>query len=153
MQCPKCGVKDTRVIDSRVHRDGYAIRRRRVCQSCDFRFSTTEEIVREGLIVLKNDGRREEFDRTKMLTGLRRACEKRPIDIEQIEMVVSDVTAELENSFENEIPSREIGERLMARLKEIDQIAYVRFASVYKDFRDIHELAEEISSLRQGQTS
>lgn len=101
--------------------------------------------------MIKNDGRREEYDRTKMLSGLRRACEKRPIDVEQIEMVVSDVTAELEAAFESEIPSREIGERLMKRLKDVDQIAYVRFASVYKDFRDIHELAEEISALRESQ--
>lgn len=151
MQCPKCSAKDTRVVDSRVHRNGLAIRRRRMCQICDFRFSTTEEIVREGLVVIKNDGRREEYDRTKMLSGLRRACEKRPIDVEQIEMLVSDVTAELEAAFEAEIPSQEIGERLMKRLKDVDQIAYVRFASVYKDFRDIHELAKEISALRESQ--
>lgn len=107
--------------------------------------------MREGLVVIKNDGRREEYDRTKMLSGLRRACEKRPIDVEQIEMLVSDVTAELEAAFEAEIPSQEIGERLMKRLKDVDQIAYVRFASVYKDFRDIHELAKEISALRESQ--
>lgn len=152
MQCPKCSAKDTRVIDSRVQRNGFAIRRRRMCQVCDYRFTTTEEIVREGLVVKKADGRREEFDRSKILNGIRRACEKRPIDIEQIEMMVSDLMAELEAACESEIPSRLIGERIMNRLRDIDQIAYVRFASVYKDFRDINELAQEISALRETET-
>lgn len=149
MQCPKCSDRDTRVIDSRVSRNGFAIRRRRNCQACGYRFTTSEEVVREGLVVLKNDGRREEFDRNKILGGLRRACEKRPIDLEQIEMLVSDVAAELEAAFDNEIPTQAIGEQIMKHLKNIDQIAYVRFASVYKDFRDIDELAREISHLKQ----
>lgn len=149
MQCPKCNERDTRVIDSRVSKDGLAIRRRRHCQRCGYRFTTAEEIVREGLYVIKNDARREEFDRNKILGGLRRACEKRPIDIEQIDMMVSDVTAALESEFDNEIPTAAIGERIMNRLRAIDKIAYVRFASVYKDFRDIDELAKEISDLKQ----
>lgn len=149
MQCPKCSDRDTRVIDSRVSRNGLAIRRRRHCQQCGYRFTTSEEIVREGLVVIKNDGRREEFDRNKILGGLRRACEKRPIDIEQIEMLVSDVTAVLEAEFDNEIPTKAVGERIMNKLKSIDKIAYVRFASVYKDFRDIDELAREISDLKE----
>jgi transcriptional repressor NrdR len=148
MQCPKCNAKDTRVIDSRVQRDGLAIRRRRVCQQCEYRFTTNEEIVREGLMVIKSDGRREEFDRLKILSGIRRACEKRPIDAEQIDMIVYDVTATLETTFENEIPTHAIGAAVMDRLRTIDHIAYVRFASVYKDFRDIDELAKEISALR-----
>jgi transcriptional repressor NrdR len=148
MQCPKCGAKDTRVIDSRVQRNGLAIRRRRQCQSCDYRFTTGEEIIREDWFVIKADGRREPFDRNKILNGLRRACEKRPIDGEQVEMLVTDVTFELENEFDTEIPTRAIGERIMNRLRKVDQIAYVRFASVYKDFRDIAELAQEISNLR-----
>lgn len=148
MQCPKCSDRDTRVIDSRVSRNGMAIRRRRHCQACGYRFTTSEEIVREGLFVMKNDGRREEFDRNKILSGLRRACEKRPIDLEQIEMLVSDVTSTLEAEFDNEIPTKAIGERIMNKLKSIDKIAYVRFASVYKDFRDIDELAREISDLK-----
>ncbi|MFP4281315.1 MAG: transcriptional regulator NrdR [Opitutales bacterium] len=152
MQCPKCNDRDTRVVDSRVARNGLAIRRRRHCQKCNYRFSTVEEIVREGLFVIKNDGRREEFDRAKILGGLRRACEKRPIDVEQIAMVVSDVTAALEAEFDNEIPTKAIGERLMNKLKSIDKIAYVRFASVYKDFRDIDELAREISDLKDQGT-
>lgn len=148
MQCPKCNDRDTRVIDSRVSRNGLAIRRRRNCQNCGYRFTTSEEVVREGLFVIKNDGRREEFDRGKILGGLRRACEKRPIDLEQIEMLVGDVTTTLESEFDNEIPTKAIGERIMNMLKSIDQIAYVRFASVYKDFRDIDELAREISDLK-----
>lgn len=150
MQCPKCGTKDTRVIDSRVSTSGLAIRRRRSCQSCGYRFSTTEEIIREDLYVVKNDGRREPFDRHKLALGLQRATEKRPVDGEQIEMLIADVLADLEVEFDTEIPTRAIGERIMARLKGIDQIAYVRFASVYKQFRDIDELAKEIDGLQKN---
>lgn len=149
MQCPKCGTKDTRVIDSRVSSNGLAIRRRRSCQQCEYRFSTIEEIVREDLYVTKQDGRREPFDRNKMLAGIKRATEKRPVDGEQIEMLMADIMAELEVEFDSEIPSRAIGERIMNRLRAIDQIAYVRFASVYKQFRDIDELAKEISGLQR----
>jgi len=149
MNCPKCGAKDTRVIDSRIQKSGLAIRRRRLCPACDYRFSTTEEVVREDLYVIKSDGRREQFDRNKILNGLRRACEKRPIDLEQIEMLVADTITDLENEFDNEIPTRAIGEHLMVRLRLIDKIAYVRFASVYKEFADIEDLANEISALRQ----
>ncbi len=147
MQCPRCNARDTRVIDSRIARNGLSIRRRRQCTGCDYRFTTIEEIVREGLFVLKRDGRREEFDRNKVLAGIRRACEKRPIDIEQIDMLISDVIVGLERRFDQEIPTEAIGEQIMSRLKSIDQIAYVRFASVYKDFRDLSELAREISEL------
>lgn len=129
--------------------NGLAIRRRRSCMSCGYRFSTVEEIVREDLVVVKNDGRREPFERNKLLSGIQRAVEKRPVDAEQIEMLISDVLADLEIEFDAEIPSRAIGERIMARLKVIDQIAYVRFASVYKQFRDIDELAREIDGLQK----
>ena len=149
MQCPKCATKDTRVIDSRVSTSGLAIRRRRVCQSCGYRFSTTEEIVREDFFVIKNDGRREPFDRNKLLHGIQSAIQKRPVDTEQIEMLIADVITDLEAEYDTEVPSRVIGERVMARLKGIDQIAYVRFASVYKQFRDIDELAKEIDSLQR----
>lgn len=149
MQCPKCGTKDTRVIDSRVSTSGLAIRRRRSCQNCGYRFSTTEEIVTEDLFVIKNDGRREPFDRNKIAMGIRRATEKRPVDGEQIDMLIADVLADLEVEFDSEIPARAIGERIMTRLKGIDQIAYVRFASVYKQFRDIDELAKEIDGLQK----
>jgi len=149
MQCPKCGTTDTRVIDSRVSSNGLAIRRRRSCQSCNYRFSTVEEIIREDLFVIKNDGRREPFDRNKLLSGIQRAIEKRPVDGEQVEMLVSDVLADMAKEFDTEIPTRAIGERIMTRLKGIDQIAYVRFASVYKQFRDIDELAKEIDGLQK----
>ena len=149
MQCPKCGTKDTRVIDSRVSSSGLSIRRRRCCQNCEYRFSTTEEIISEDLYVIKNDGRREAFDRGKLVSGIQRAIEKRPVDGEQVEMLIADVLTDLENEFDAEIPSRAIGERVMARLKAIDQIAYVRFASVYKQFRDIDELAKEIDGLQK----
>ena len=149
MQCPKCGTKDTRVIDSRVSSSGLSIRRRRSCQSCEYRFSTTEEMVSEDLYVIKNDGRREPFDRNKLVSGIHRATEKRPVDGEQIEMLIADVLTDLETEFDTEIPSRAIGEHVMNRLRAIDQIAYVRFASVYKQFRDIDELAKEIDGLQK----
>lgn len=148
MQCPKCNAKDTRVIDSRIAKSGLAIRRRRLCAVCDHRFTTTEEIVREDLFVIKSDGRREEFDRAKIVSGIRRACEKRPIEHDQIEIIVSDILLAIENEFDSELPTRVIGEHVMNRLKKIDKIAYVRFASVYKDFHDLDELAREITELK-----
>jgi len=151
MQCPKCSAKDIRVIDSRVQKNGLAVRRRRLCQNCDYRFSTNEEIVREGVMVVKKDDRREEFDRSKLLNGINRACDKRPINSEQIELLVSDVMAELESEFENEIPSHSIGERIMTRLKAIDHVAYVRFACVYKRFEDIDAFTKEISALKASE--
>lgn len=150
MNCPKCRERDTRVIDSRTGRDGFLIRRRRHCQSCGYRFTTVEEIVREGLTVKKRDGRIEEFDRKKIMSGLRRACEKRPIQAEQIEMLVNDIVIELEGDFDQAVPTDVVGERVMRRLKKIDKIAYVRFASVYKDFRDIEEMEKEISDLKNA---
>lgn len=147
MRCPKCSETENKVVDSRLSRDGASIRRRRECLKCGFRFSTTEEVLREGLVVLKRDGRREEFDRNKMLSGIHRACEKRPVDLEQLDMLVTDVINTLQNQFDAEIPSRAIGDRIMERLRRIDQVAYVRFASVYKDFRDIEEFTREITSL------
>lgn len=149
MHCPRCSSSDTRVVDSRIANNGFTIRRRRQCQACEYRFNTLEEILREGLTVMKSDGRREEFDRQKMLSGIRRACEKRPIDVEQIDMLISDVMVELEAQCPSEIPTKLIGESIMEKLKAIDHIAYVRFASVYKDFRDIDELAAEISALKK----
>lgn len=148
MQCPKCNAKDTRVIDSRIAKSGLAIRRRRLCAFCDHRFTTTEEIVREDLFVIKSDGRREEFDRAKIVNGIRRACEKRPIDHDQIEIIVSDILLAIENEFDSELPTRVIGEHVMNRLKKIDKIAYVRFASVYKDFHDLDDLSREIKALK-----
>ncbi len=149
MKCPKCHSDDTRVVDSRTFKDGRSIRRRRLCQKCNHRFSTLEEILREGLMVRKRDGSIEEFDLNKMIKGIRIACQKRPIDLEQLDMLASDVVMQLENDYDQAIPSEAIGKYIMNRLKKIDQIAYVRFASVYKDFRDIAELETEISQLKK----
>ena len=147
MRCPKCTSIEDKVIDSRISKEGTAIRRRRECLECGHRFTTTESFVREGLAVIKRDGRREEFDREKLVHAVRAACHKRPIDLDQLTMLVDDVLDELEASYENEIPSRAIGDAVMIRLRRVDQVAYVRFASVYKEFRDVTEFVDEISSL------
>lgn len=147
MRCPKCSSTEDRVVDSRVSKDGTAIRRRRECVDCNHRFTTTETILREGLVVIKRDGRREEFDRAKIVNGLRRACEKRPISAEQLNMLVEDVIDALEGQYDLEIPSQGIGEKVMENLRRIDPIAYIRFASVYKDFRDLADMVDEISQL------
>lgn len=149
MRCPKCRSAETKVLDTRTAKNETSIRRRRQCLDCDARFTTVEEVLRGDLLVVKRDGRWEDFDRAKMLGGIKKAVQKRPVDFMQIEMLVADVMASLEKEFDQEIPSKAIGEQIMVRLKQIDQIAYVRYASVYKDFRDISELLEEIDSLKQ----
>lgn len=152
MNCPKCKERDSRVIDSRIAKDGLSIRRRRECQKCGYRFTTVEEIVREGLSVRKHDGRLEAFDRRKIVGGLRRACEKRPVPTEQIDMLVNDLVLDLEAKYDQEVSSKQIGEIVMHKLKAIDQIAYVRFASVYRDFRDITEMEQAIHDLKKSET-
>jgi len=147
MRCPKCASLETKVLDTRIGKNESSIRRRRECLECGNRFTTIEEVLRAELQVVKRDGRREDFDRFKILNGLKKAVEKRPIDVMQIEMLVADILAALEREYDHEIPSRAIGEHIMQRLRHLDQIAYVRYASVYKDFRDLSELAEEISAL------
>lgn len=148
MRCPKCISIETKVLDTRIGKNESSIRRRRECLNCSYRFTTIEEVLRADLQVIKRDGRREDFDRAKMLNGLKKAVEKRPIDVLQIEMLVADVLASLEREYDHEVPSQAIGEHIMQRLKHLDQIAYVRYASVYKDFRDLSELADEISALK-----
>ena len=147
MRCPKCTSIEDKVIDSRISREGSTIHRRRECLECGTRFSTTETMVRDGLFVIKRDGRREDFDREKVVHAIRAACHKRPVDLEQIGMVVEDVVDIVEAQYESEIPSKVIGESVMQRLRTIDQVAYVRFASVYKEFRDVKEFMQEISNL------
>jgi transcriptional repressor NrdR len=147
MRCPKCTSIEDKVIDSRISKEGNTIRRRRECLECGHRFSTTEALVRDGMSVIKRDGRREEFDREKLNHAVRAACHKRPVDVEQITMLVEDVIDVLEARFDSEIPSQAIGDAVMQRLRRIDQVAYVRFASVYKEFRDVGEFVDEISSL------
>lgn len=147
MRCPKCTSIEDKVVDSRISREGNTIRRRRECLECGHRFSTTEILIREGVFVLKHDGRREEFDRDKLTRSVRAACHKRPIDAERISMLVDDVMDILEAKHDTEIPSDAIGEGVMHQLRKIDHVAYVRFASVYKEFRDVAEFVSEIKDL------
>ena len=147
MRCPKCTSIEDKVIDSRIGKEGNTIRRRRECLECGYRFTTIENLVRDGIMVIKRDGRREEFDRDKLLHAIRAACHKRPVDLEQITMIVDDVIDALEAQYEREIPSHAIGEEVKRHLRRIDQVAYVRFASVYKEFRDVSDIMEEISNL------
>jgi len=147
MRCPKCTSIEDKVIDSRISKEGNTIRRRRECLECGHRYTTIESLVRDGIVVIKRDGRREDLDREKLRHAIRAACHKRPVDLEQITMIVDDVIDALEAQYEREIPSRAIGDEVMRHLRRVDQVAYVRFASVYKEFRDVTEFMEEISSL------
>jgi transcriptional repressor NrdR len=146
MRCPVCGFQKDRVIDSRLSRNGDAIRRRRECLSCKRRF-TTYEYVEPPLVVVKKDGRREPFDREKLLRGMRKACEKRPIGINVLEKIVESVEGELTATGKSEVTSQEVGELVMEALKDLDGVAYVRFASVYRSFKDSKEFMEELRRL------
>ncbi len=147
MKCPRCGHGDNKVVDSRVGKDGDVIRRRRECLSCRVRFTTYERIEEELPLVVKRDGRREPFDRQKILTGMLKACEKRPVAYAAIERAVDALEGEFQAGGEKEISSVQIGERVMAELLKLDDVAYVRFASVYRQFKDISQFVEEIKSL------
>ncbi|MCX8031292.1 MAG: transcriptional regulator NrdR [Thermodesulfovibrionales bacterium] len=146
MRCPFCGSIQDKVIDSRLTKDG-AIRRRRECLSCNSRFTSYERVEDPMPLVIKKDGSRESFDRQKILTGLKKACEKRPISIEVLEEVISKIEKKLMSLGVKEIPSSWIGEEVVSSLKEIDKVAYVRFASVYRQFKDINDLIEEVKTL------
>jgi len=147
VKCPYCDYNGTKVLDSRPANDNKSIRRRRECERCSRRFTTFEMVEETPLIVIKKDGSREEFSRDKVLRGLLRSCEKRPVSIEQLEVVVSSVERELRNTANPEIESRVIGELLMEQLYAIDEVAYVRFASVYRQFKDINMFLKELNSL------
>ncbi|HMO51098.1 MAG TPA: transcriptional regulator NrdR [Kiritimatiellia bacterium] len=147
MRCPKCSHADDKVIDSRSIRNGDVIRRRRVCLQCGHRFTTYEEVVKTSLRVIKRDGRHEELDRRKLLGGIERACEKRPISSQQIEGLVDAILSELEAEYEREVPTTVIGQKVMNHLEELDEVAYVRFASVYRRFRDVNQFLSEVESL------
>ena len=147
MKCPFCGCFESKVIDSRPTDDGEKIRRRRECIGCQKRFTTFEAIESIPLYVIKKDSTRERFSRDKILGGLMRACEKRPVSIEDMEKIVDDVEATIANSLEKEITTVYIGELVMDRLKEIDDVSYVRFASVHRQFKDIQSLYEEVSKI------
>mgnify|MGYP000863336818 CR=1 FL=1 len=147
MKCPFCENNDTRVIDSRPTEEGHAIRRRRECDNCGKRFTTYEKVEEVFFMVIKKDGSREAFDRSKVLNGILKACEKRPVPIADIEKIVNDIERGLNNMMEKEIESKVIGEVIMEHLKELDEVAYVRFASVYRQFTDVNTFAAEIEKL------
>ena len=148
MKCPHCGYTDSKVLDSRDVDDG--VRRRRQCLSCDSRFTTYERIQKSGLFVIKKDKRRELFDKSKLLNGIRKAFEKRPVAANAINKVADDIENELYKQGKQEVSSTVIGDMVMGHLKKIDQIAYIRFASVYRDFADITKLKQEVDNLARG---
>ena len=145
MRCPFCGHDEDRVIDSRPSDEGSAIRRRRECISCGARFTTYEKVESMPLLVIKKDGTREPFAREKLMAGIMKSCEKRPVSTMQIETLVNSIEAQTQNSLKREISSREIGEMVMEGLKQIDEVAYVRFASVYRQFKDVNSFLDELN--------
>jgi len=151
MRCPSCAAQDDKVIDSRESRDGGSIRRRRECLRCRTRFTTYEEVYREPLRVKKRNGHYEDFERHKLLMGIEKSCEKRPVTTHQIEALVDRITTDLQNEFAREVPSSVIGERVMRHLRELDEVAYVRFASVYRQFCDADQFIQEIKQLSRRQ--
>lgn len=147
MKCPFCENSDTKVIDSRQTDDGHAIRRRRECENCNKRFTTYEKVEEMILMVIKKDGSREAFDRSKIMNGIVKACEKRPVPVAEIETVVDEIERGLNNMMEKEVESSFIGELIMEKLRDMDEVAYVRFASVYRQFTDINTFVSEIEKL------
>jgi transcriptional repressor NrdR len=148
MKCPFCSNLQDKVIDSRENEDGLSVRRRRECLKCGKRFTTYEEIEKIPIMVIKKDGRREKFSREKILNGLVHACEKRPISVEKLEEISGIIEGKLQSSMEKEIPSKKIGEMVMKELQKLDKIAYVRFASVYHEFKDIEDFNKEVEELK-----
>lgn len=153
MKCSQCSGDDTKVIESRDVADGQAVRRRRACVLCEYRFTTYERIERPQLIVVKNDGTRQLFNRQKLLAGLYHACEKTPVSSMQLEQLVSNVEQQLYACADSEVPSGKIGELVMEGLSRIDEVAYVRFASVYRRFKDIASFERELSQIRERKTT
>lgn len=147
MKCPSCGFKEDKVVDSRATAEESAIRRRRECLRCGKRFTTYEYVEEVSMLVIKKDGRREHFDRKKLLDGIMKACEKRPISIEKMEDMATQVERSIQKKYDREIPSSRIGELLMENLKKIDDVAYVRFASVYRQFKDIGQFMSELNEI------
>jgi len=147
MRCPYCGYNEDKVIDSRETQDATSVRRRRECLNCGRRYTTYEYVEKTPLMVIKKDGRREAFQREKILNGLLRACHKRPISVETLEKVVSEIEKEIQKKFDREIESRYIGELVMEKLSQLDDVAYVRFASVYRQFKDINQFLRELREI------
>lgn len=147
MHCLKCGCEESKVVDSRAIEEGNSIRRRRECLNCKNRFTTYEKVEHTPIIVIKKNGTREQFNREKIINGMIKACEKRPVSIEEIEKVVDEIEIEINNSMQKEIASERIGEIVITKIKMLDEIAYVRFASVYRQFKDINEFKSELNKL------
>ncbi len=147
MKCPFCGYTESKVIDSRPAEEGATIRRRRECLACSKRFTTYEIIERLPLVVVKRDGSRQSFDKVKLINGMVRACEKRPVALQTLEQIADEIEQELQSNLEREVSTVDVGEMVMKRLKSIDEVAYVRFASVYRSFKDINTFMEELSKL------
>lgn len=148
MRCPFCAHDEDKVVDSRSREDGRVVRRRRLCLACGQRFSTIEEIEDKTVYVIKSDSRREEYDRNKLMRGLKIACSKRPVSIERLEQLATDIEMSIQSEFVREIRSRKIGEMVSSRLRDIDEVAYVRFASVYRNFKDKDEFLKELNELK-----
>jgi len=152
VKCPFCGDAEDKVIDSRISNEGGSIRRRRECLKCRKRFTTYERLEEHPLMVIKKDGRREPFDRKKLLSGILKACEKRPVPMDKVEGMVDEVERIIQRNYEKEVSSTAIGEFVMKQLHDLDEVAYVRFASVYRQFKDINQFMKELSSLlNEGQ--
>ena len=147
MKCPYCGFKESKVVDSRPAEEGNSIRRRRECLSCSKRFTTDETVESLPMVVVKRDGSRQTFDRRKLVNGMLRACEKRPVSVAQLEKLGEEIEQELQNSLEREISTEHVGELVMDKLKGVDEVAYVRFASVYRQFKDINTFMRELNKL------
>ncbi len=152
MRCPRCGCQEDKVIDSRASKEGAAVRRRRECTACGHRFTTCEEFVPAELKVVKRDGTKEDFDREKIRLGIKKACWKREIPDDAINDLLASIVNELESAYEKEVPSSEVGNRVMEGLRALDKVAYVRFASVYRDFKDIDEFIAEIRRMDRRKT-
>lgn len=153
VNCPFCGQFDSKVIDSRPTDEGQAIRRRRECNACQKRFTTYEKVEEIPLIVIKKSGNREPFNRNKVLKGVIRACEKRPVALKDIQLIVNDIEKTLQNEMEKEVPTERIGLMVMDALKELDEVAYVRFASVYREFKDLNTFMEELKKILREKKS
>ena len=151
MKCNYCGSNEDKVIDSREAGNGTSVRRRRECLKCERRFTTYERFEESPVLVVKRDGRRETFDRKKVFSGVLKACEKRPISLDRIELFVDEIEQEIRKDFEKEVTAIEIGERIMKRLEKLDEVAYVRFASVYRSFQDINQFMLELKGLLKRQ--
>ena len=147
MKCPSCGYSETKVIDSRLNTDGTSVRRRRECLQCEKRFTTYEYVEQVPLLVVKRDGRRQPFDRKKIIVGLMKACEKRPVSVDKMEEITGEIARAVQRKYDREVDSKEIGELIMEKLAALDEVAYVRFASVYRQFRDVNQFMSELQGM------